>query len=97
MAINADVRVPGDVHGFDVKSLLAGELDVVAVGIEACGEITLEVGDTVGVVAWDYEEVGLFEHLLGPGGVVVELSKKGHDGLIATGFVAVDGTVDVDT
>ena len=96
VAINANVRVPSSIHGFDVESLLAGELDVIAVGIEACGEITLEVGDTVGVVAWDYEEVGLFEHLLGPGGIVVELSKEGHDGLVATRFVAVDGTVNVD-
>lgn len=95
--IDGDMRVVLRDHALDIPALLAVKLDVLAVGIQVAGHLTLEVGHAINVVARQDLYVHLFQDGLRPLGLMVHLAQKGENGLVGRGLISVDRCLEIDS
>lgn len=69
---------------------------MVAVRVEAGGEVALEVGDAIGIIAREDEDVGVGEDGGGEGRVVGEGAEEREQRLVARRLVAVHAALQPD-
>jgi len=96
VAIDRDVRVEVSDECLEVSRLLASSLGEITIWVKAGGKETLEVRNTIRIVARQDKQVGFVEHGSCPRGFIVELPEERADTSLATWLVAVHAAMDVD-
>ena len=95
--VGYNVRFERRDEAADLPGLLSHQFGPFAVGIDVAAKFALEVADTVGVIAWQNENVEFLQQAGRPGLVGVHLAQECENTLISGRLISMDGALEVDS